>query len=54
MWYEILRSSSYALTSLSKEDRPRWEKAFNELGSCLSIDTVAIRADDKSATTTGD
>ena len=54
MWYEILRNSSYALTSLSNEDRPRWEKAFNELGSCLSIDTVAIRADDKSATTTGD
>jgi hypothetical protein len=54
MWYEILRSSSYALTSLSNDDRPRWEKAFNELGSSLSIDTVAIRADDKTATTTGD
>ena len=54
MWYEILRSSSYALTSLSNDDRPRWEKIFNELGSCLSIDTVAIRADDKTAATTGD
>ena len=32
----------------------RWEKVFNELGSYLSIDTVAIRADDKTATTTGD
>jgi alpha-amylase/alpha-mannosidase (GH57 family) len=54
IWYEILRSSSYALTSLSNDDRPRWEKIFNELGSCLSIDTVAIRADDKTAATTGD
>jgi alpha-amylase/alpha-mannosidase (GH57 family) len=54
IWYEILRSSSYALTSLSNDDRPRWEKIFNDLGSCLSIDTVAIRADDKTATTTGD
>jgi len=54
IWYEILRTSSYALTSLSKDDRPRWEKNFNELGTCLSIDTDAIRADDKTATTTGD
>jgi alpha-amylase/alpha-mannosidase (GH57 family) len=54
IWYEILRASTYALTSLSAEDRPRWEKTFNELGTCLSIDTEAIRADDKTATTTGD
>jgi alpha-amylase/alpha-mannosidase (GH57 family) len=54
IWYEILRTSSYALTSLFNDDRPRWEKNFNELGTCLSIDTDAIRADDKTATTTGD
>ncbi len=54
IWYEILRASTYALTSLASDDRPRWEKTFNELGACLSIDTEAIRADDKTATTTGD
>jgi alpha-amylase/alpha-mannosidase (GH57 family) len=54
IWYEILRTSSYALTALASNDRPRWEKNFNELGACLSIDTEAIRADEKSALTTGD
>ena len=54
IWYEILRTSTYALISLTEEDRPRWDKLFNDLGTCLSIDTEAIRADEKSATTTGD
>jgi hypothetical protein len=54
IWYEILRTSSYALTSLPTDDRPRWEKNFNLLGTYLSIDTVAIRADDRSVATTGD
>jgi len=44
IWYEILRTSGYALTALSAEDRPRWEKDFNELGACLTFDTEAIRA----------
>jgi alpha-amylase/alpha-mannosidase (GH57 family) len=44
IWYEVLRTSGYALTSLSKEDRPRWEKDFNELGACLKFDCDAIRA----------
>jgi alpha-amylase/alpha-mannosidase (GH57 family) len=44
IWYEILRTSGYALTALSPEDRPRWDKDFNELGACLSFDTGAIRA----------
>jgi hypothetical protein len=44
IWYEILRTSGYALTALSAEDRPRWDKDFNELGACLSFDTEAIRA----------
>ena len=26
IWYEILRTSSYALTALAPEDRPRWDK----------------------------
>ncbi len=43
IWYEILRTSGYALTALTKEDRPRWEKDFNELGTCLTFDTEAIR-----------
>jgi alpha-amylase/alpha-mannosidase (GH57 family) len=52
IWYEILRTSTYALSELADEDWPRWEELFNELGSCLSIDTAAIRAEEKVATTT--
>jgi alpha-amylase/alpha-mannosidase (GH57 family) len=44
IWYEILRTSGYALTSLSSEERPRWDRDFNELGTCLTFDTEAIRA----------
>jgi alpha-amylase/alpha-mannosidase (GH57 family) len=44
IWYEILRTSGYALTALAAEERPRWEKDFNELGACLTFDTEAIRA----------
>jgi alpha-amylase/alpha-mannosidase (GH57 family) len=54
IWYEILRSSSYALTSLAPEDRPSWDKDFAELGRLLSIDTTAIQAQDLSVVTTGD
>jgi alpha-amylase/alpha-mannosidase (GH57 family) len=54
IWYEVLRASRYALTSLSGDDRPHWDKIFNELGSCLSIDTEAIRADDRSTAKTGE
>ena len=54
IWYEILRTSAYALTSLSTEDRPRWDRNFNELGKCLSIDCAAISAQDPSVVTTGD
>jgi alpha-amylase/alpha-mannosidase (GH57 family) len=54
IWYETLRSSNYALTALADEERPRWDKDFAELGSCLAIDTVAITAQDQLAETTGD
>jgi len=54
IWYEILRSSSYALTSLAPEDRPVWDRGFSELGRLLSIDTTAIQAQDLSVVTTGD
>jgi hypothetical protein len=54
IWYEILRTSSYALTALAAEDRPRWEKNFSELGACLSIDCAAISDQDPTAATTGD
>jgi alpha-amylase/alpha-mannosidase (GH57 family) len=53
IWYEILRTSSNALTALAADDRPHWEKNFNELGSCLSIDCEAISAQDPAAATTG-
>jgi alpha-amylase/alpha-mannosidase (GH57 family) len=44
LWYEILRSADHSLTALQDEERPRWEKDFNELGACLTFDTEAIRA----------
>jgi alpha-amylase/alpha-mannosidase (GH57 family) len=44
IWYEILRSSGYGLTALAAEERPRWEKDFNDLGACLTIDTAAMLA----------
>lgn len=49
VWYEILRTSSYALTALVPEDRQRWEAEFNELGECLSIDYEAVRSEVKFA-----
>jgi alpha-amylase/alpha-mannosidase (GH57 family) len=49
IWYEILRTASYSLVALSPDDRPRWEKNFNELGACLSIDCAAIGAQDLAA-----
>jgi alpha-amylase/alpha-mannosidase (GH57 family) len=54
IWYDILRTSSYALTSQVAADRPRWDKDFNELGKCLSIETTAITAPDQLAEATGD
>jgi len=54
IWYEILRSSNFALTSLAPEDRPLWDRDFAELGKLLSIDTNAISGQDLSVTTTGD
>ena len=54
IWYEILRSSGYALTALAEEERPKWEKDFRALGECLSIDCEAIGQQDQLAETTGD
>ena len=54
IWYEILRTTSYALTALATDDRPRWDKTFSDLGTCLSIDCAAIGAQDPAALTTGD
>jgi alpha-amylase/alpha-mannosidase (GH57 family) len=54
IWYEILRTTGYALTALTAEDRPRWDKSFSDLGTCLTIDCAAIGAQDPAAVTTGD
>jgi len=54
IWYEILRTSSYALTSQISEDRPRWDKDFNELGKCLSIETEVMRAPEQLVENVGD
>ena len=54
IWYEILRTSSYALTAQIAEDRPHWDKDFNDLGKCLSIETTAITAPEQLVEATGD
>jgi alpha-amylase/alpha-mannosidase (GH57 family) len=54
IWYEILRTSTYGLTSLAPEERPAWDKNFAQLGSLLSIDTKAISVLDLTVVTTGD
>jgi len=54
IWYEILRTSGYALTALNPDDRPRWEKDFADLGRSLSIDCEAIRTSDRPVAITGD
>ena len=38
IWYEILRTPKDGLTALKPENRPRWDKTFNDLASCLTID----------------
>jgi hypothetical protein len=54
IWYEILRSSSNGLTAQGNDDRPRWEKSFNDLATCLSIDCASIAADDGVVPAPGD
>jgi alpha-amylase/alpha-mannosidase (GH57 family) len=54
IWYEIFRSSSYALTALPDEERPQWDKDFGDLGKCLLIDTEAITAQEQVVEATGD
>jgi hypothetical protein len=54
IWYEILRTSSYSLTSQNAEDRLQWDKGFNALGKLLSIDFAAISTADSLAETPGD
>ena len=47
LWYETLRSSGDSLAALEADDRPKWEKDFDQLGACLSFDTEAIRAEEE-------
>jgi hypothetical protein len=54
IWYEILRSARYALTALNDEERPKWDKDFADLGTCLSIDTKTISEQDHLVEMTGD
>jgi hypothetical protein len=42
IWYEVLRSSRSTLSTLTAEDIEKWEKKFNDLGNCLSVDTAAV------------
>ncbi len=54
IWYEIFCTASHALTAQIADDRPRWNKGFNSLGACLSIDCVAITAQDSMAASAAD
>jgi hypothetical protein len=51
IWHEILRTSAAELTALSAEDRPRWEKDFQDLGAWLGLDTAAITARERAKAT---
>ena len=54
IWYEILRTSATRSPRRLLDDRPRWDKDFNELGKCLSIETTSMLAPDQLVETTGD
>ncbi len=54
IWYEILRTSGFALTTLQLGDRSQWDRDFSELASCLSIDSQAIRVEDESRAAAAD
>ena len=54
IWYDILGTADYALTALQSGDRPRWDKSFSDLGSCLSIDSASVTADDAVELAPGD
>jgi alpha-amylase/alpha-mannosidase (GH57 family) len=54
IWYEILSTSTYALTALGADERPRWDKSFSDLGGCLSIDCATISRQKSAIASTGD
>jgi alpha-amylase/alpha-mannosidase (GH57 family) len=54
IWYDILRTSGHGLASQSAEDRSLWDKDFNALGECLSINTQAIAERERVVEAAGD
>jgi alpha-amylase/alpha-mannosidase (GH57 family) len=54
LWYETLRKPNPAVDALNDDDRRHWQKDFDELGSCLSFDTKAIRSEDELAAMAAD
>jgi alpha-amylase/alpha-mannosidase (GH57 family) len=54
IWYEILGTSTYALTSLGENERTKWEDHFGGLGTCLRIDCASITAEDVAVAAPGD
>ena len=42
IWYEVLRSSKSNQNAMTSDDLEKWEKKFNDLGNCLSVDTAAV------------
>jgi alpha-amylase/alpha-mannosidase (GH57 family) len=54
IWYEILRTSGYALATLQDADRARWDAGFSELATCLTIDSKAILVEDESRAAAAD
>ena len=54
IWYEILRTSGYALAAMQDADRARWDTGFGELAACLTIDSKAILVEDESRAAAAD
>jgi hypothetical protein len=54
IWYEILGTSNYALSSLAQGERAQWDDHFGGLGTCLRIDCESITADDVAVAASGD
>jgi alpha-amylase/alpha-mannosidase (GH57 family) len=54
LWYSIVRTLRETEEELPDEDRARWEACFEELGACLGMDYVTMKAAGPALETAGD
>ena len=54
LWYGIVRTMNETEETLPDEDRARWEQCFGELGACLGMDYVTMKAAGPALETAGD